>query len=645
MTKEKMQTEAAAGGKKFIKFLFLIWRITGGIGIIAMPVISFVLFETVTGNLPYIEPFYVKLNIMWYFALYLLLFGISGTTRIAVPLASGFFYALSLAETFVMLYRGSPIMPADIAAIGTASTVMGQYKLELSDTMQKAGAILIVLNILLLTAPIHVKNLKQRLAGAVGGIGGAVAIGLVFYLHFLPHYHMQINQWELPVTFEKNGYVVTSAVAMQYVAIKPPRDYSQKRLDQLYEQITSEMKAQDNASGASGPDTAGAEITQPVNIICIMNESLSDLQVAGDFETNEDYFPYLRSLADSTIHGNLCVPVFGSGTSNSEFEFLTGDSMGLMPVGTTAYQFYVKPEAKTLVSTLKDQGYQTVAMHPYPGTNWNRDVCYDNMGFDAFYYGDYYDNLETMRTYITDRADYQKIIELVEDKKQPDDSLFIFNVTMQNHGGYEIDEPALRERADIHLTGELEGRYPMVDQFLSLMKLSDEALEELLGYFENSDQPTMIVMFGDHQPSVEDAFWDEIAGMPSDEVPAPEHLMWYKTPFFIWTNYAHQSEDMGDLSSIFLASKMLDTAGLSMTPYQYFLLQMSKQLPVVHKIGYFDKENVWYEWSAASSADCPYARLVLDYETMAFNHSLDRKKDVKLFMLPVTEEKLENAPE
>jgi hypothetical protein len=95
------------------------------------------------------------------------------------------------------------------------------------------------------------------------------------------------------------------------------------------------MKEQENAAGAALADETAGETIQPVNIICIMNESLSDLQVAGDFETNEDYFPYLRSLADITIHGNLCVPVFGSGTSNSEFEFLTGDSMGMMPVGTT----------------------------------------------------------------------------------------------------------------------------------------------------------------------------------------------------------------------------------------------------------------------------------------------------------------------
>ena len=69
------------------------------------------------------------------------------------------------------------------------------------------------------------------------------------------------------------------------------------------------------------------------------------------------------------------MPVFGSMTSNSEFEFLTGDSVAMLPSNSIAYQFNVKPDARTMVSTMKDQGYRTVAMHPYPGENWNRNAC------------------------------------------------------------------------------------------------------------------------------------------------------------------------------------------------------------------------------------------------------------------------------
>jgi len=117
------------------------------------------------------------------------------------------------------------------------------------------------------------------------------------------------------------------------------------------------------------------------------------------------------------------------------------------------------------------------------------------------------------------------------------------------------------------------------DQYLSLMKRSDEALEYLIRYFESSDEPTMIVMFGDHQPSVEDEFFDEIAGMPSADVPAGDHLMWYETPFLIWKNYESGSEQKGKMSAIYLASELLDQAGLDMTPYQRFLLS----IPGYHK--------------------------------------------------------------
>ena len=165
-----------------------------------------------------------------------------------------------------------------------------------------------------------------------------------------------------------------------------------------------------------------------------MIESLSDLRVVGEFGTNQEYFPYTNSLRENTVWGSLCIPVFGSWTSNSEFEFLTGDSVAMLPSGTIAYQFYVRPDTKFLVSTLKSQGYEAVAMHPYPAENWNRDKCYHYLGFEKFIAGEDYAGSETIRNYVSDHADFQKIIEMVEQKKHPEDKLFVFNVTMQNHG-------------------------------------------------------------------------------------------------------------------------------------------------------------------------------------------------------------------
>ena len=132
------------------------------------------------------------------------------------------------------------------------------------------------------------------------------------------------------------------------------------------------------------------------------------------------------------------MPVFGAMTSNSEFEFLIGDSMYLMPRGSVAYQFYVNPGVRSMVSTVRDQGYIPVAMHPYPAENWNRRICYNNMGFSDFMDISAYEGWDELRNYISDLSDFKVITEYIEQKANPDDKLFLFNVTMQNHGGYTI---------------------------------------------------------------------------------------------------------------------------------------------------------------------------------------------------------------
>ena len=131
--------------------------------------------------------------------------------------------------------------------------------------------------------------------------------------------------------------------------------------------------------------------------------------------------------------------------------------MALLPANSIAYQFNVKPGTYSMVSTLKDQGYYSVAMHPYPGENWNRVECYQNMGFDAFLDQEFYEGSEELRNYISDEADYQKLIQVVEAKENPEDKLFIFNVTMQNHGGYEGTYDNFEQ--EVWLTGQYEGKY------------------------------------------------------------------------------------------------------------------------------------------------------------------------------------------
>lgn len=613
-----------------IKIAKYIWYIVGTVSLLMAPVVSYFMFEYVTGNLDTVPYYMAVLNIGWIYVLYLALFAVTGRTRIAVPAASFVLYVISLAETFVVAFRGRPIMLWDVMAFRTAMTVSGNYEFFITSQMKTAFVLLLLMNVFLWFTPRRIRGWKLRLA-AGGGIAASIAgYGAWFFAVLVPSWGLGINMWAINGTYQEYGYVLSTAVSLQYVVKKPPQGYGSARLKEIYNRLEESMYAEEAGSGQDNRPEDGQPVT-PVNLICIMNESLAELKTAGDFTTNTEYFPFMDSLEENTVRGSLCVPVFGSMTSNTEFEFLTGDSMALLPANSIAYQFNVKPDTYSMVSTLKDQGYYSVAMHPYPGENWNRVECYQNMGFDAFLDQEFYEGSEELRNYVSDEADYQKLIQVVEAKENPEDKLFIFNVTMQNHGGYEGTYDNFEQ--EVWLTGAYEGKYPKTDQYLSLMKRSDQAFRSLVEYFSRIDEPTMIVMFGDHQPSVEDEFYDDIAGMPSSEVPAQEHLMWYETPFIIWTNYSMPSGDMGRLGAVYLSSEVLRRANLEMTPYNRFLLAMKEDLPVVHFLGCYDREGTYYYWAKAESERCPYQDTVLDYEALVYNHSLDRKKFKELFVI------------
>ncbi len=631
-----------------IKIIKYIWYIVGTVSLLMAPVVSYFMFEYVTGNLDTVPYYMAVLNIGWIYVLYLALFAVTGRTRIAVPAVSCVLYVISLAETFVVAFRSRPIMLWDVMAFRTAMTVSGNYEFFITRQMKTAFVLLLLMNVFLWFTPRRVRGWKLRLAVGGGIAASIVGYGAWFFAVLVPSWGLGINMWAINGTYQEYGYVLSTAVSLQYVVKKPPQGYSNARLKEIYNRLEESIYAEagngqaypvksqaypespENPENPENRPEEGQPVT-PVNLICIMNESLAELKTAGDFTTNTEYFPFMDSLEENTVRGSLCVPVFGSMTSNTEFEFLTGDSMALLPANSIAYQFNVKPDTYSMVSTLKDQGYYSVAMHPYPGENWNRVECYQNMGFDAFLDQEFYEGSEELRNYVSDEADYQKLIQVVEAKENPEDKLFIFNVTMQNHGGYEGTYDNFEQ--EVWLTGEYEGKYPKTDQYLSLMKRSDQAFQYLVEYFSRIDEPTMIVMFGDHQPSVEDEFYDDIAGMPSSEITVQEHLMWYETPFIIWTNYSMPSEDMGRLGAVYLSSEVLWRANLEMTPYNRFLLAMKEDLPVVHFLGCYDRDGTYYYWAKAESERCPYQDTVLDYEALVYNHSLDRKKFKELFVI------------
>jgi phosphoglycerol transferase MdoB-like AlkP superfamily enzyme len=324
-----------------------------------------------------------------------------------------------------------------------------------------------------------------------------------------------------------------------------------------------------------------------------MSEAFSDLDILGEFTTNEDYIPFVHSLlkgADNTQSGYLHVSVLGGNTANTEFEFLTGETMAFLPQGSIPYQQYVKMPTFSLASYLNELGYSTVAMHPYLSTGWQRDKAYTLLDFHSFLAIDSFDSPTYIRKYVSDESDFDKIREIYENKEagQP---LFLFNVTMQNHSSYQDSFDNFQPGITVEGSDDAA-----LSNYLSLLKISDDELEKLVDYFSRQEEKTLLVFFGDHQPSdqvVED-IW-RLNGKDPANLELADLQLRYEVPFFIWANYDIEEKTGVDTSPNFLSCAVLEAAGLPYSDYHLFLQELSESYPVISSIQVKDAAGNSYE--------------------------------------------------
>ena len=311
------------------------------------------------------------------------------------------------------------------------------------------------------------------------------------------------------------------------------------------------------------------------NIIVIMDEAFSDLKVLGPLETNEDYMPFMHRMQQgekNTVTGYVQTSVCGGNTADSEFEFLTGNTMAFLPNGSIPYQQYIKGRTPSLAGYLKSLGYATYAQHPYQASGWNRDKVYPLLGFDNLDFMEDYRDVSYVRNYISDASDMEHIIETYEKNKASGKPAFIFNVTMQNHGGYTDTY--------MNLTNDIQSQYASepLNQYLTLIHKTDQALENLIDYFSKVDDRTIIVFFGDHQPN------DTVASVVENGAQV-ETQKRYLVPYLVWSNYGIEGAKDKNTSLNYLAAQVLTAAGVPTNAYQNYLLSLSKTYPVISEAG------------------------------------------------------------
>ncbi len=520
------------------------------------------------------------INVMFYVSIMAIILAITRSLRWSTIITTIISYVFNLASFVVNVLRGTPLIPSDFLAIGTAAQVAENYTFEMRYPII-AATIIVALLIVLAARFSYKPNFRHK--NIVFPVCG-VSIVLVFMLSLsaVDYSDVDMDFFDQYHANNTHGTLYSFYINVRKMILHKPDGYNEEEAKSLL---------------AANKNEETAETQDNPNIIVIMNESFADLKTVGDFETNEDYMPFVNDMSKNTIKGQLLVSPFGGYTCNTEFEFLTGLSMGLLPNGSTPYlQYASKPYDFALPSYLSEKGYKTVALHPYLGRCWNRQKVYDLMGFDEFISIDNFDKLipedewEYIRYYISDRTSYKGIIKSLEEKDK-DEKLFLFNTTMQNHGGYTYDGA---EFPTITIS-DMQGRYKETEQYLSLIRESDEAFKELINYLKRYDERTVVLMFGDHQPAVEQEFFEELYGKPLSKLSLEELQQRYKIPFVIWANYDIESKSNVQTSPNFLSNLILDTAGVPKNEVGEFTEEISKEISQINGMGHYNAGGVWYE--------------------------------------------------
>ena len=546
------------------------------------------------------------LNILCCLVVFLAVQVFTNNTGLTCMISHIFLVSLAGINYFVYLFRGNEFTFSDIRSIGTGLSVAGNYKLQLNDR----GVYVIFLAALFIA---FVRKWHVRFTGKIQmRVISVMAIALSCVIIAANAYDVNTETWEQKGTY-RNGYLLNYVLGIRDSFISAPEGYSKDKIKELEKTYQSDKKDY---------STTNEKAKNPT-IIAIMNESFSDLSVLGDLQTNMPLTPFIDSLKENTTKGYALSSVFGAKTPNSEWEFMSGNSMAFLPMGSVVYQQYISDTPTTIVSNLKDDGYTCIAMHPYYETGWSRNLVYPHIGFDEMHFIDYFDQTKILREYITDQELYDKIIKRYENRKN-NEKLFFMGITMQNHGGYTETYDNFPE--NYYKVGR---SYTDANQYLSLVHESDEAVKNLISYFSKVDDPVEIIFFGDHQPSLNSNFYPILNGKGLTGLTEDELEKLYTVPFFIWTNYDTPEETVDITSLDYLSTMALERAGIELPAYNKFLADMQEVVPAINSRGYYSKSKGCY--LHIDEAEGEEKEWIEKYHMLQYNSMFDKKNRSSFF--------------
>lgn len=514
----------------------------------------------------------------------LILYAILGSLKAPMIISIIIWVLVNILNAVVTDLRGTPFTFADIFSAGTALSVLDGMEITFSARLIKY----ILINLLVIIGIIGLKfgKLDTKKKKIISRILSFVLAIVVLICGMSTSKFQTLNYWDLDVQYRDNGMQMVFIKQIDDFFLSKPEGYSVKKAEEILARYEDNLKTKTDKEKS--------------NVIIIMNESFADLKETYGIEM-EDNIPYYNSLKENVVKGTVYSSVLGGGTATAEWELLTGNSCAFLPNGAIPYIVYLRNNRETLVSNFNSYGYETVGMHCYYGKCYNRKSSYKKLGFDKGIFMDDMRNIWFEKSnHPSDEATYNKLIEAYE-ARDKEKNFFGFVLTMQNHAPYTFEEYKTTQYFD----GD-----PRINQYLTLVKKSDEALEKLIEYYSDVDERTVILFFGDHQPKV------------AINLPQKEWLHTQIVPYMVWANYDIEEKEGEDISTNFLSTLIYEYAGVESTCLNEFLKDFRQSIPVFTSQGYKDKDGKTYEIDDVNS---PYKELIDEYKILEYYFMFDHE--------------------
>ncbi len=488
-----------------------------------------------------------------------------------------FFYVVNFFRKHI---TGWVFVPTDLSFARKMKNMLDFANLNPDQRIINPLPVVLVLLVILFFAARELPKL-ERSRKRLAALGLALFVfGGLFFSSFSKRWIMPIFGVDVRQSFtnnqvyDRNGVIIGFYIAYAFDTMQLPKKYTEDSCLELVDSV--KQQALDKISDQA---KASADGKKP-NVIVIMSEAFSDPSRWSNLAFSEEPIPFYKQMLEETIGGTLVTPAFAGSTCNVEYEFLTGLSYMFTGHGRIPYEevekYFGNEKIIAMPQIYKENGYNTVALHTYEGSFFNRDKIYPILGFDKFISSEDMKGAPIEGQYISDKYFTDRLIGELKNKR-PNQPLFLFGVTMENH--YDYPPNKYPKGNKIKSTSSLlnDEQQGSVDAYLHGISNADTQLKRLTEYLKGYKEPTILVFFGDHLPSLANSAFEVYTAL--DYLKSNDDITWskddfykmYTTTYAVWTNYGNTKNSFGTISPYFLANQLLNMSQVDKPVYYHFL--------------------------------------------------------------------------